>query len=117
MLPHFMAQVGTRHRSQEPKRRIRKMLITKKMLLALTLVGALLGAGIGALVTHSASNTGAAKANNDTTQTANSTWKTPDQLAAANNSQLKTPQNETAKPRGFADGFSTLGTTGNLLES
>ena len=32
------------------------MLITKKMLLALTLVGALAGAGIGALITHSAQN-------------------------------------------------------------
>ena len=86
------------------------MLITKKMLLALTLVGALVGAGIGALVTHSASNTGAAKANYETAQTANSAEKTPDQLAAENSSQFKTSQEQTAYRQGFDDGYTTCGT-------
>src|SRR5207253_9248180 len=89
------------------------MLITKKMLLALTLVGALVGAGIGALVTRSASNTGAAKTNYDSTQTANSSAKTPDQLAAENSSQFKTSQEQTAYRQGFDDGYTTCGTAEN----
>ena len=44
------------------------MLITKKMLLALTLVGALVGAGIGALATRTTQSTSAANTNYDTTK-------------------------------------------------
>jgi len=69
------------------------MLITKKMLIALTLVGALLGAGIGSLITHSASSTQAANANDkyatvpaSNTTTANS----PDQIETANASLFST---------------------------
>jgi len=89
------------------------MLITKKMLLVLTLAGALVGAGIGALVTHSASNdnTKTASASYDTTQTApmaqtaNQTDKTADQLAAENSSQFKSPEEQTAYRQGFNDGY------------
>jgi uncharacterized protein YcfJ len=91
------------------------MLITKKMLLALTLAGALIGAGIGALATHSANSAGndSAKAANtsyDTTQTAqtaNQPDKTPDQLAADNSSQYKTPEEQAAYRQGFNDGYTT----------
>ena len=76
------------------------MLITKKMLVALTLVGALLGAGVGALVTHSASNSTAANttattadANPTANQTANQMAKTPDQIATENSTQFKTSKN------------------------
>ena len=84
------------------------MLITKKMLLALTLAGALVGGGIGALVTHSASsNTQAANTTPayDTTQTANQTQKTPEEIAAGNASQFQTSQEQTAYRQGFDDGY------------
>jgi len=88
------------------------MLITKKMLVALTLVGALLGAGVGALVTHSASNSTAANttattadANPTANQTANQTAKTPDQIAFENSTQFKTSEEQTAYRQGFDDGY------------
>jgi hypothetical protein len=77
------------------------MLITKKMLLALTLVGALLGAGVGVLATRSASSTPAA----NTTADANQTAKTPDQVAAENSVQFKTTEEQTAYRQGFEDGY------------
>ncbi len=85
------------------------MLVTKKMLLVLTLIGALIGAGIGALATRSASgdNTRAANASYDTTQTANPANKTPDQLAAENSSQFRTTQEQTAYRQGFDEGYSS----------
>src|SRR2546422_8027852 len=74
-----------------------KMLITKKMLLALTIVGALLGAGIGALITHTGSGSTSASTMASTTNDASkydaskysanqtdSNYKTPEQLAADN---------------------------------
>lgn len=89
------------------------MLITKKMLLALTLVGALVGAGIGALVTRSAQNTSAASTTgNDTAQTTNSTEKTPDQIAAENSSQFRTTQEQTAYRQGFDEGYNSCSTAG-----
>src|SRR5713226_2747397 len=81
------------------------MLITKKMLIALTLVGALLGAGVGALVTHSANNTQATNTFPDATQTANQTAKTPDQIATENSTQFKTSEEQTAYRQGFDDGY------------
>lgn len=77
------------------------MLITKKMLLALTLAGALVGGGLGALVTHSANNTPAT----NTTADANQTAKTPDQVAAENSSQFKSSEEQTAYRQGFEDGY------------
>ena len=88
------------------------MLITKKMLLVLTLIGALIGAGIGALVTRSASgdNTRATNAGSDTTRTANPADKTPDQLAAENSSQFRTSVEQAAYRQGFDQGFSACTT-------
>ena len=87
------------------------MLITKRMLLALTLVGALIGAGIGALVTRSASGdtTKASTASYDTNQTAN-TEKTPDQIAAENSSQFSTTAEQAAYRQGFDEGFTSCTT-------
>ena len=85
------------------------MLITKKMLLALTLVGALIGAGIGALVTHSAGSDNARAANTsyDTAQPAESAAKTTDQLAKDNSSQFATAAEQTAYRQGFNEGFTS----------
>ena len=96
------------------------MLITKKMLLALTLVGALVGAGIGALVTHSAENSRAANTSYDTTQPANTTdasyrtdanYKTPEQLAANNGSQFRTAEEQAAYRQGLNDCYSATNNT------
>src|SRR5712692_2975156 len=87
------------------------MLITKKMLLALTLVAALIGGGVGALVTHSTSadNTKAANTNYDANQTANQlnqTDKTPDQVAIENSARFKTSEEQAAYRQGFDEGYS-----------
>ena len=85
------------------------MLITKKMLLALTLVGALVGAGLGALVTHSAEKTSASGTTYDNTQTPNTTdasYKTVDanyKNPTDNSSQFKTPEEQAAYRQGLAD--------------
>jgi hypothetical protein len=86
------------------------MLITKKMLLALTLVGALVGAGIGSLITHSASNTQAANDNYQTTPLANTTANSPQQLEAANASQFSTNAEQIAYRQGFEEGYGTCDT-------
>ena len=84
------------------------MLITKKMLLVLTLVGALVGAGLGALVTHSAEKTDAATSYNNT-QPANTTsanYKPVDANSTTstdNASQFKTPEEQAAYRQGLAD--------------
>lgn len=83
------------------------MLITKKMLLVLTLVGALVGAGIGSLITHSAANGNAANTSGDATQAAN---RTPDQIATENSSQFRTTQEQTAYRQGFDEGYSSCTT-------
>jgi uncharacterized protein YcfJ len=83
------------------------MLITKKMLLALTLVGALAGGGIGALITHSSENTRAANDNYQTSQPATSTANTPEQQEAARESQFSTSQEQTAYKQGFDEGFNS----------
>jgi len=98
------------------------MLVTKKMLLALTLVGALVGAGIGTLMTRSAQSTSAANSSpgydattttSDRTQPVSYNEKTPDQLAAENSSQYATTAEKTAYRQGFEAGYSacTSGTT------
>jgi hypothetical protein len=90
------------------------MLVTKKMLLALTLVGALIGAGIGSLITHSAaSSSSAPQTSYDTAQTANPAEKTPDQLAAEKSSQFNSPTEQTAYRQGFDEGYSACTTAGN----
>jgi len=82
------------------------MLITKKMLLALTLVGALAGAGIGALVTHSSENARAANDNYQASQTT-PTATTPDQQEAAREAQFSTSPEQTAYKQGFDEGFNS----------
>jgi hypothetical protein len=81
------------------------MLITKKMLLALTLVGALVGAGIGSLITHSASNSQAANDNYQTSRTATATANTPEQLEAQNAAQYNTTAEQVAYRQGFEEGY------------
>jgi hypothetical protein len=86
------------------------MLITKKMLLALTLVGALVGAGVGSLITRSASSTQAANDNYQTTPLANTTATTPQQLEAANASEFRTNAEQIAYRQGFEEGYGTCDT-------
>ena len=83
------------------------MLVTKKMLLALTLVGALVGAGIGAIATRSTQATSAATTTPtyDTAQTANTTDRTPEQIAASNTAQFATTAEQNAYRQGFDEGY------------
>jgi hypothetical protein len=88
------------------------MLITKKMLLALTLVGALVGAGVGALITHSGTTSSAATtepATNNKPIDANANYKTPEQIASENSSQFKTAEEQAAFREGFNEGYSSCG--------
>jgi len=87
------------------------MLVTKKMLMALTLVGALVGAGIGALATRTTQSTSAANTNYDTTKPVTDTATTPEQIAANNSSQYGTTEEQTAYRQGFDAGYATC--TGN----
>ena len=92
------------------------MLITKKMLLALVLVGALVGGGIGTLITRSGASTASnspANTGYDTAQTANSAEKTPDQIAAENTQQFRTAAEQAAYRQGFDEGYSTCTTAAN----
>src|SRR5947207_8500125 len=91
------------------------MLVTKKMLLALTLVGALVGAGIGALATRTTQSTSAANTNYDTTKPVTDSQITPEQIAANNSSQYSTTEEQTAYRQGFDAGYSTC--TGNTSAS
>jgi uncharacterized protein YdbL (DUF1318 family) len=83
------------------------MLITKKMLLALTLVAALIGGTVGALITHSskaANETATSSTPADANQSANQqNNEIADQTAAANNEVFKTPAEQTAYREGFND--------------
>ena len=84
------------------------MLITKKMLLALTLVGALIGAGIGALVTRSASgDVRAENTSNQTAQPAESAARDNNQVATDNSAQFRTAAEQTAYRRGFDEGYTS----------
>src|SRR5438067_6593642 len=87
-----------------------KMLITKKMLLALALGVAVVGAGVGALITHSANTSTQAASTNatpsyDTTASANQTQRSPEDIAATNASQFKTSEEQTAYRQGYDDGY------------
>jgi hypothetical protein len=86
------------------------MLITKKMLLVLTLGGVLVGAGIGSLISHSAASGTAANTSYDAIQTTNQSEKTPDQIAAENSAKFATSQEQTAYRQGFDEGYSSCGT-------
>ena len=84
------------------------MLVTKKMLLALTLVGAIVGAGIGSLATRSSSQTAAAANTGiDTAKAATIDYnRTPEQIAATNSTQFSTTEEQSAYRQGFDAGFS-----------
>jgi hypothetical protein len=82
------------------------MLVTKKMLLALTLIGALVGAGIGALATRSTQSTSAANTTYDNTQPVNYNDKTREQIAANNSAQFSTSEEQAAYKQGFEAGYS-----------
>jgi hypothetical protein len=96
------------------------MLVTKKMLLALGLVGALVGAGIGALATRSTQSTSAANTNYDTTRPVYDTTRpiadnerTAEQIAANNSAQYSTTAEQGAYRQGFDAGYSVCnGNTG-----
>ena len=84
------------------------MLITKKMLLALIVVGALVGAGIGTVATRSTQSTTPANATYDTTAKAATTddTRTPEQIAANNSTQYGTTAEQNAYRQGFDAGYS-----------
>jgi hypothetical protein len=104
MLPVNRASLHDRTTFEEVKRRF-AMLITKKMLIALTLVGALLGAGIGSLVTHSATSTQAANDKYATVPASNATTNSPDRIETANASLFSTTAEQAAYRQGFEQGF------------
>jgi hypothetical protein len=93
------------------------MIVTKKMLLVLTLVGALVGAGVGSLITHSAASNTAPSTSYDNAKSANVAFpdatysqaayrtdgKTLDQIATENSSRFSTSQEQTAYRQGFDD--------------
>src|SRR5882724_2678293 len=91
------------------------MLVTKKMLLALTLVGALVGAGVGTMATRTTQSTSAANTSYDTTKPVTDTERTPEQIAANNSSQYNTTEEQTAYRQGFDAGYSSC--TGNTSAS
>ncbi len=89
------------------------MLVTKKMLLALTLVGAIVGAGIGSLATRSSQTTATANTNYDTTKPATTDFKSPsdyntpaEQIAANESTRFATTAEQSAFRQGFDAGFS-----------
>jgi hypothetical protein len=88
------------------------MLVTKKMLLALTLVGALVGAGIGSVITRSSQTTAAANTSYDTARTSNlndrrtNDGRTAEPIAANNSNQFATTEEQSAYRQGFDAGFS-----------
>ena len=90
------------------------MLVTKKMLIALTLVGALVGAGLGALVTHSSQGTSAATTDTgyEATQTAKADTRTPEQIAATNTAQFATTAEQNAYRQGWDEGYANCANNG-----
>src|ERR1051326_4622349 len=90
------------------------MLVTKKMLIALTLVGAPVGAGLGALVTHTSQGTSAATTNTgyEATETARADTRTPEQIAATNTAQFATTAEQNAYRQGFDEGYASCANNG-----
>jgi hypothetical protein len=83
------------------------MLVTKKMLLALTLVGAIVGAGIGSIATRSPQTTAAANTNFETAKASTIDYnRTPEQIAANNSTQFATTEEQSAYRQGFDAGGS-----------
>lgn len=85
------------------------MLVTKKMLLALTLVGAIVGAGIGSLATRSSQTTAAANTTSDMTKVGTTDYSVPapaEQIAANDSTRFSTTEEQSAYRQGFDAGFS-----------
>jgi hypothetical protein len=82
------------------------MLVTKKMLLALTLVGAIVGAGIGSLATRSPQTTALANTNFDRAAANIDNNRAAEQIAANNTTQFATAEEQSAYRQGFDAGFS-----------
>ncbi len=84
------------------------------MLIALTLVGALVGAGLGALVTRSSQTASAETGNTgyEATQTAKADTRTPEQIVATNSAQFATTAEQTAYRQGFDEGYATCSNNG-----
>jgi hypothetical protein len=89
-----------------------EMLVTKKMLLALILVGAVVGAGIGTVATRSTQSSTPASASYDTTAKAAplDDTRTPEQIAANNSTQYGTTAEQNAYRQGFDAGYSACTT-------
>ena len=81
------------------------MLITKKMLLAIGLIAALVGGGIGALVTNSAQRTEAANDSYQNTQAAKTDATAERNLG--NPSQFNTAPEQVAYREGFEEGYNS----------
>jgi hypothetical protein len=82
------------------------MLITKKMLMAIALIAALVGGGLGALITNSSQSTEAA--NDQNTQAA--TTGTAAERDLGNASQFNTPAEQVAYREGFEEGYNSCAT-------
>ncbi len=98
------------------------MLITKKMLLALGLVAALVGGGLGALITNSSQKTEAANDGYQNTQAAKT--GTTAERDLGNASQFTTAPEQVAYREGFEEGYNSCasaalgtGTTRNTSRS
>jgi len=87
------------------------MLITKKMMLAVTLVAALVGGGLGSLITH-ATRTEAANDNYQTTANTAPTT-TAEQQEAANAAKFGSSAEQTAYREGFAEGYNSCASATN----
>ena len=92
------------------------MLITKKMLLAIGLIAALVGGGLGALITNSSQKTEAANDSYQNTQAANT--GTAAERGLGNPEQFNTSAEQVAYREGFEEGYNScasaaLGTGAN----
>jgi hypothetical protein len=100
-----------------------KMLITKKMLMAIALIAALVGGGLGALITNSSQGTAAANDSYQNTQAAN-TANAAEQRDLGNPEQFNTSAEQVAYREGFEEGYNSCasaalgtGTTRNNVVS
>jgi hypothetical protein len=82
------------------------MLVTKKMLLALTLVGAIVGAGIGSLAVRSSQTTAAANTSDTAKAATISDNRSADLIAANDSTRFGTTEEQSAYRQGFDAGFS-----------
>lgn len=82
------------------------MLVTKKMLLALTLIGAIVGAGIGSLAVRSSQTTAEANTSDIAKAATTSDYRSPGLIAANDGTRFGTSEEQSAYRQGFDAGFS-----------